>query len=39
MKLEKKKEMLRKTVKALRLALTMLESNEQEIKKAAGDNY
>ena len=39
MKLEKKKEMLRKTVKALRLALTMLESNEQEIKKVSGDNY
>jgi len=39
LKLEKKKEMLRKTVKALRLALTMLESNEQEIKKASGDNY
>ncbi len=39
LQLEKKKEMLRKTVKALRLALTMLESNEQEIKKTAGDNY
>lgn len=39
MKLEKKKEMLRKTVKALRLALTMLESNEQEVKKVSGDNY
>ncbi len=39
LKLEKKKEMLRKTVKALRLALTMLESNDQEVKKASGDNY
>ena len=39
LKLEKKKEMLRKTVKALRLALTMLESNDQEIKKVSGDDY
>ncbi len=35
LELQKKKQMLRKTVKALRLALTLLESDEKDLKVAA----